>query len=801
MKYRRSISGTECVGILASIFFVGANPVMAQEDSAAQTGDSNTGIGLGDIVVTAQRREQKLQDTPIAVTAFTSAVLERARVQSFDDLVTKIPGFSINSFTKSRQSVALRGGSSSLSSPGSDNAVSLFVDDVYYGSSGEFELDLFDLERIEVLRGPQGTLFGRNSTGGAIMVVTKGPRSDPGGEVEVSVGNYDMLQMRGFVTGPLDDQGKLLGSMAFTGTKREGTSYNRATDQRVDNIDRMSIRGKLKWLISDNVNLLLSGSYSRINETNEARDFLGAVPTADSLEAIGYEPDRDPRVVDQFDAGTFDSKDWLISGRLEAAFDAGTFTSITAFKHHDSSQSPSDYIGVPLELISTAEPREINQFTQELRWVSDTEGPLDWTAGLYFLYQNDRRLQVKTTFYDPSTFAGARQAQLLCPDLQGAERNFAVPACIAAFPDRFDQQNPNNVELFQRSSVYSYAAYLQGTYAITDQLNLTAGARITRDRKTAGGFTRGDLDYVFNPISGGTPGGFEGTEAGWRVSGLHKNWTAFTPKATLDWKPSKDFLFYGTISRGYRSGAYSFGSELATAVVPVEPEFVWNYEIGMKSRFLDNRAQVNIAAFQADYSGAQFFFFNTNTGEYIFDNAGKARVRGIEAEVVLNPVRGLTLSANYTYQTGDINGFPAESGIQNGLTPAQTPKHTLNLGASYDIEMTDGGELSLSADYQYKSKYQLELDPSSAFTSQVKGLVNGAISYTTPNKKWKITVWGKNLTNENIVTYGNDFRFMLYTFDEAYNPGSPNYIPAAGNANMPRYAPPRTFGATAKFSF
>lgn len=390
----------------------------------------------------------------------------------------------------------------------------------------------------------------------------------------------------------------------------------------------------------------------------------------------------------------------------------------------------------------------------------------------------------------------------MCPGLQGAERNFAVPACVALFPSRFDMSDPNRVEQFQQSSVYSYAGYLEGAYALSDQLTFTAGGRLTIDKKTANGYTRGDIDWIFNPVQGGTPGGFEGTEAGWRVEGLSETWTAFTPRVILDWKPNEDHLFYGSVSRGFRSGAYQYAASQLTSVVPIEPEFVWNYEIGVKNQFLDNRAQLNIAAFQANYKGAQFFYFDNQTGEAIFDNAGKARVRGVEVEATVNPIRNLNLFAYYTYQKGRINGFPEETGVPNGITPAQTPKHSINLGASYDIQLAGGGELSIAGDLQHKSKYQLDLvegDP--AFTTRVKSLVNGSISYTTPNGMWRLSIWGKNLTNEDVLVHGNDFRFMMYTFDEAYNSGSPNFNPAAASAVMARYLPPRTFGASLNYSF
>jgi iron complex outermembrane receptor protein len=204
---------------------------------------------LGEVIVTAIRREASVQDTPIAINAYTSQDIESNRIYEFGDLAAKIPGFSVNSFNKARTNPALRGGSSNLTGPGSDNAIAVFVDDVYYGNAADFEFDFFNLERIEVLRGPQGTLFGRNSTGGSINVVTKDPTANSEGAIEVGIGNYNLVQSRGFAGGALNSAGTLLGSMSFSTTNRRGTSFNRTTGNYMDNLARQSGRAKLKWIV------------------------------------------------------------------------------------------------------------------------------------------------------------------------------------------------------------------------------------------------------------------------------------------------------------------------------------------------------------------------------------------------------------------------------------------------------------------------------------------------------------------------------------------------------------------------
>ena len=298
---------------------------------------------LEEIIVTAERRSTRLQDTPLAITVFDDSVVERAHIQSMNDLVPRIAGFSISSNARSRINPALRGGSSSLTAPASDQAVAVFVDDVYYGTSGDFDLDLFDIERVEVLRGPQGTLFGRNSTGGAISVVTKEPSAEAEADVEGSLGNYDFVQARGFVTGALNAGETFLGSLAFTTSNRSGTSYNRTLQRDIDNLDRTSIRAKLKWLISDNTRLLLGGDYNSVNETGEGREFIGP-----SSASAPFELALDPQVTLQFSNGAFRSKSWGVNAKFEHDFDTGTLVSISAYREatpHNPGE-PNDQIGV-----------------------------------------------------------------------------------------------------------------------------------------------------------------------------------------------------------------------------------------------------------------------------------------------------------------------------------------------------------------------------------------------------------------------------------------------------------------------
>ncbi len=779
------LCGAASLALVSSLAF-NASSASAQDAEAESQNTKNADTGILDIIVTAERRSTRLQDTPLAITAFDESVLERVRIQGVADLVPRIPGFSINSVTRSRLNPALRGGASALTAPGADQAVALFVDEVYYGSSSDFNLDLFDLERVEVQRGPQGTLNGRNSTGGSISVVTKEPSAELEGGLEASLGNYDFVQARGFVTSALNESKSLLGSLAFTATNRSGTSYNRYLDRDIDTVDRISLRGKLKWLISDDTSLLLAGDYSRVNETGEARKFIGPSP-ADNP----YVADPNPRVTDQFSNGGFDSKSWGVSAKLERNFDAGTLVSISAFRKARSSEELGDQIGHGPLIFGSGDDLALDQFTQEVRFASDLDGPLNFVGGFFFLYQDASRDANWAWQHEPTTLAGVQQALFFCPD-QGPpapdfSNLFAVnPACITNQPELF---GPGQAVWSQQTNVYSYAAFLQASYEITPEVTLTAGGRITRDRKTVEGYVAGDLSFAVNQF---VNPGFMGTAGGYSVAKMSESWTAFTPRFTIDWKPTDDVMLYATVSRGYRSGAFQIEND--PTVPALEPEFVWNYEAGLKSRFLDNRVQLNIAAFNAQYSNLQFQFTDDN-GNSSVSNAGKARVRGFESELTVNPVTGLTLGANYSYQKGRVTNIPVQTEIPNGINTAQTPKHSLNLTALYEADLANGGLVTFSADWQYKSKYQLELNEDPAFASKTPGLLNGSISYTTPSEKWQFTLWGKNLTDKEVVIYANDFRFFTYSTAEFF------FDPVVATSKIVRYAEPRTYGVTARVSF
>jgi len=746
------------------------------------------------IVVTAQRRAENLQDVPISINAFTSEMVASQRILDFQDLGAAIPGFSINSFSKSRMNPSLRGGSSSLAGAGAEGAVGMFIDDMYFGGPGDFEIDLFDVERIEVLRGPQGTLFGRNTTGGAIVVTTKDPTEEFEAQVDATVGNYDLVQLRGLVSGPLSDN--LFGSIAFSSVDRDGTSHNITTGNDVDNTNRASVRGKLRWVLENDLEVKLSLGFTRHDERGIARDQIFIDPylpvTHGGLVDVGFVPEGRSRVVNQFSDGDYESDQVTAGLHVSKGLAHGEFLSITTARMFDSWESLQTITGSPVAVYAYGEPREADVYSQEFRFLSDYEGPFNFVGGAYLYYADEERTPDNLAHWDLDTTTASFQAATFCPFQDPADTAFflVTPACTG--PGLVTAGNrtvtldslyePHEFTFFERVKTTSYAVFAEGKYELTPSVRLTGGLRWTHDEKELEGGTDGDPDFFFNPVPG------------LRVSD-DTTWDEVTWRAGLDWRATDDVMLYGTASKGFRSGAYDVAqSDPALSGAPVDPETVYSYEIGMKSSWLDDRLRFNLTAFDVTYENLQFF---VNTGaSSITTNAGEASVKGVEVELLAALTDALTFRLQYSHQDGDSKGIPPETEIPPGTAPQGTVPNTYIAELAYDAPLANGGGLSMAVDFTHKDKYGLEFNQVPQFESEVEALVNARISYRFPNENLELTLWGKNLTDEDIVIYGQDFWFALYDTNSFLTDQN-----IATETAQPRYADPMTWGVTFRYTF
>ncbi|CAH0357248.1 TonB-dependent receptor [Sphingobium sp. CECT 9361] len=730
---------------------------------------------------------------PIAVNAFSSDMVETRRISDIQSLSTSVPGFSINSLSKSRLNPSLRGGSSSLVSAGAEQAVGLFIDDQYFGGAGDFEIDLFDIERIEVLRGPQGTLFGRNTTGGSINVVTRRPSKKTEGKFEATIGNYDAIEARGYVSGPL--AGNLFGSFAVSSRDRDGTSRNITTGNRIDNTNRASFRGKLLWEASPDLDIIATVGYSRADETGPARDsiFTSTPPTNQSLIDFGFVPDNDPRVVQQASDSSFKSRQWTGNLRAEYKLPDAALLSVTTYRDFSSKEGKVSLVGVPVPTFDLGEPRSAESFSQELRYTSDYDGPFNWVGGLYFFYSDETRNTNVTTAWNQETFGGVVQSITFCPlqTLEDFDNGVVTPACVANFPGLF---GPNDFHVNERNRTTSYSAFVDGNYEPFEGFTLLGGLRYTHDKKKFNVDIGGGPDFFWNPPTSTDIDPMTGLPFIGQTAANSANWSKLTYRIGFQYKPTDKIMVYGTRSTGFRSGVFDGAQSDPTLVVkPVGPESATSHELGLKSRWFDNRFQLNIAVFNVEYTDLQFFISSPTSS--VSTNAGKARVRGVEVEAVASITDYLTLSANYSHQDGTSSGIPPEAEITPGTAPQGTIPNTYMVAADFEYPLGNGDSFSAHVDLTHKDRYGLEFNDAPQFSSRTKSLVNASLNYKL-SSGFEFSIWGQNLTNENIIVYGNDLWFASYSLAAALT--DPAILT---DVKQPRYSAPRTYGATIRYSF
>lgn len=738
---------------------------------------------LEEIIVTAERREQSLQEVPIAVTAFTAASVESLMIEDVMDLTLKIPGFSVNSFSKTRFNPSLRGGSSSLASAGAEQAVALFIDDVYFAGAGDFELDLFDVERIEVLRGPQGTLFGRNTTGGLINVVTKDPGDTLEGKVQVDFGNYNLNSLGAYIAAPFTDT--IAGSLALSSTHRDGTSMNSVTGNKVDNINRTSIRGKLVFNPSDDLQIKIGLTHNTIDETSVARDAVSAQETVDLqiLADQNFIIDNDPRTVQMFADGHYATNQTVASLHITKDLANTTLQSITTARTFTAEQDPVSLTGVPTRLFALADERDVESFTQEFRLLSSTDSALTWQAGVYFLKAKETRDLSAVTRWDNTVAGGAFASWFGCPDQTlGDFLNFVVtPICVVNQPYLFDE---NSFSINENVETTSISAYFQGTYDFTDRFAVTLGGRYTNDEKKLSGATAGEWDWFWNPDPGRV------------VDGVSNDWDKFTWKAVVDMRPTDNIMLYASASTGFRSGAYDMAqSDPALIDQAVDPETVESFELGMKASLFDNRVILNVAVFDVTYDDLQFFVNSiASGGGAATTNAGEATVNGVEVELAWAITDDLIFNLGYSHQNGSSSDIPPEAEIPEGTPPQGTVPNSYVLALDYTRSLSSGTFFA-HLDYLQKDEYTLEFIDNSIpqFRTEVDSQFNANIGFNFESG-WSVELWGKNLSDERHLLYGQDFWFSLY------GPSLAN--PELFNSSFgPRWSQPRTYGMSASFRF
>jgi len=664
---------------------------------------------LEEVIVTAERRAQDAQDVPIALTIIGGSEISPSGISSISDVALKTPNLTFTQFNIGEPQLFLRGLGTTIDSAGADPTVSVFIDDVYVGRSAGATSDLYDLERIEVLRGPQGTLYGRNVTGGAISIVTKRPSNEFEAKLGVTVGNYGLTVLRGLVDGPIGDN--LAGNLSFSKRDRDGYAYSNRSGQELDDADNFSLRGKLLWDISDNTELLLGFDYSTDDNNGQCRNLTKLDNPAGDHNAGGvFVPvlkqikadtnSEDPRTCAMTIEQYAERDVFGLSARLQMEFTNDlSLTSITAYRELEYSWLQElGGLDSPPNLLSVEdnEGDDADQISQEFRLTKDGDR-LFWVAGAYYFKENVDRFANVPIFFGPGS-----------------------PVAPGALLDRSWLQSATNT---------SMALFGQVVWSMTDALALTLGGRHTWDEKEM------DNAYYSSP----------GNEV-YNFKGLEESWDEFTPRVTVDWQITDDHMLFATWSKGYKSGVFiSQNTTAALAETPLEPEEATNMEIGAKTRWFDNRLQFNLVYFDLENENQQLFRLENFT--LVSENFG-TESSGIELDFIAALGRNLTLSGMYASLDAEIVG-----GQFAGNVAPRSPDYKYSVALNYNAALGNGAILDFDASVSYSDNWYMEATNQGVSYMDDYSIVDASVRYTSSGGNWEVTLWGKNLSDELVTSH------------------------------------------------
>nr|WP_223799536.1 TonB-dependent receptor [Sphingomonas nostoxanthinifaciens] len=753
----------------------GAAPASgAQAQETGRTGPA-TANASGDIVVTARRRNESVQRVPIAMSVVGGTALAETGTYNVNKLTQIQPTLQFYSTNPRNSAANIRGLGApfGLTNDGIEQGVGIYVDQVYYSRIASATFDFTDTERIEVLRGPQGTLYGKNTTAGAINIITRPPSFTPEARVELSGGNYDFFQGKASASGPLIDD-KLAIRLSTSITTRRGTVYNVRQDEWENSQDNQSFRGQLLWKATDNLDLTLSGDFNQQNPRCCVQYYarVGATqrPLNRQYAALAAAQNYAVPSTDAFDRITdvdtaLRAKQKLGGVSLLANWDIGpaTITSVSAWRFWDWKPSNDrDFIGLPITTVS-ANPSQQWQVSQELRVASNGTHALDYVFGVFFFHQrvDTQGLQVQ---------GSAASAFLLNPTSAGGRDPATLNGLTARNTIGFDNT--------------SAAAFGKVTWHITPKLSLAPGLRVNYDEK------KGDYLSVVTTGTGSTtltsdqrgvlaPQSYDPQFHNWNVSG----------DLTLAYAISPTINSYATYARSYKSGGINLSglpldanNNPILSSATVRPEKVNHYELGLKTQIPPLHATINVAAFWTDIDDYQATVTNGQLGVLrgYLANAGKVRTRGVEVDAAVRPTNRLNLYFNGAFTDAKYIHFrdaPCPPELSGGTTataaipasPAGTgtvspancdisgqwlpgvSRWAASYGAEYDLPATGvglPGEFYLGYDGSYRSKFSS--NPSRSLYTDVNGYALGNIRVGyREGGRWNLFGWVRNVWNQN----------------------------------------------------
>ena len=750
-------------------------PIEVQADRPADSPDEGrlgqAQQGGGDIVVTARRRIESVQRVPIAISVIGGTALAETGTYNVARITQLQPSLQFYSTNPRNSAANIRGLGApfGLTNDGIEQGVGIYVDQVYYSRIASATFDFTDIDRIEILRGPQGTLYGKNTTAGAINVTTRKPNFTPEARFELTGGNYDFLQAKASVSGPIIAD-RLAIRLSESITSRRGMVFNIRTGQHVNGQDNLSLRGQILWRPSETLDVTLYGDFNRQNPICCVQYYVrtGATqrPVNRQYAALAAAQGYAVPSTDAFDRLTdvdtpLRAEQRLGGASLVANLDLGgaTLTSVSAYRFWDwQPSSDRDFIGLPITTVS-ANPSQQYQLSQEIRLASSGARRVDYVGGGFYFYQSI--------------------------DTQGRQVQGSAASRFLLAPGSANAANPATLDGLTAVNTISYtntsaALFAKLTWHVTDRLQIAPGIRVNYDRKNGSYLsvvTTGVGSSTLNADQRGVlaPQSYAPRFDDWNVSG----------DITASYQASDDVFGYATYAQSYKSGGINLsglpldaaGNPILSAAT-VRPESVAHYEIGLKTQFADRRATLNIAGFWTEIDDYQATVTNGQLGVLrgYLANAGKVRTRGVEIDSAFRPTKRLNLYANAAFTDAryvrfvdapcppELAGGSAAAagqavslpGTPDGISPANcdisgqrlpgVSDWAFSYGAEYDVPLRIGsadGQFYIGYDGSYRSSFSSNPSPSAYTEVAGYALSNFRIGYKRGDR-WNLFGWVRN---------------------------------------------------------
>ncbi len=738
--------------VAATLCALVAAPAITLAQSASADEGDEYGVGvLEEVIVTAQRREQALQDVPMAISAFTGAELAKLQADNLDSIQGAVPNLNLvkGRGSNSSANVFIRGVGQPDALQTFDPAVGIYLDDVYMSRIQGGLFKLYDIERIEVLRGPQGTLYGKNTPGGAIRLITKTPGQEFVAQAGLLAGNYGRFQAKGYMSGALSDQFALGFSVLYD--NRNGFVTDPSDGLKYNDEDTLVTRLKGKWDMSEDVEMVFSADYTKEDVALTLGRMEAALTSIDlALGPVVREPaptgpwNRETRTsmtdVGGSKANAGGQKTDSYGGNITLNWDINTNTSFKSISAYRKLKTKSfiDIDATQYQIGDVFVGLDQSQFSQEFQLLGDNGGNLQWVAGLYYL-------------------------------------NEKVPSDQIAFADDFLLFNGLPIS-FKRTieddlNTKSIAGFGQIDWRFSENWNLGLGIRYTHEKKnyfrTTSTFS--DVLGVADPAYA-----FDDSDS----------WGDWTPTITLDYDMSEAVRLYGRLAKGFKSGGFNGRANSPADNSTFDPETVWTAEIGAKTNMAGGKFQANYALFKSKYDDFQARVSVGDGIDFRFPvlNAAKLNIWGAEAELMWVPVDAFQFASQigYLHSKYGAGGFSGADGVPD--EPAFSPKWTIRFAPTYNLFFSGGSRLSFTAAASYRDSMWLSVDNLDTLSEGDYWLLDGLVSWVSESGRWTFTGGVKNWGDKLYKVEGQEFR-------------------SVGNIQTAYYGDPRTYTFTVDFSY